>query len=348
MLIIGAAVFVVALIGIAWRIHDIGIVSIVPDALLVRWAPLSRSPQDPIGEAMRLELGDRYCEGGIKDEDRLIVIERWWEDGGAEALIETRNQWPAGAPLRIRAHPPVWFSAGYSRKLEIVPEFDGAEPTEIWIPSIPASPIDPAMQWYDETIEVGLVPEGTRELSFHVTLVEERWHVDDEEPPREVFVWQGHTAMPIRITRGVDDVITPVRSDELDDLMRNSLRLGIHHRECFPGVWCETEGEELPTGPQLDDLTIGLVLEFRHEERLVAWGRFWWRCDAEWGTPWYAPVEIEGDGEAVFEAARHEDGWTVVVTGDGPTALRDFDSTHYWAGRYAIPLSDVERWDKER
>lgn len=348
MLLIAAAVFVVALAGLGWRIHHVGIVSILPDAVLVRWAPLSKSPQDARGKALQDELEDRFYYGGMENKHRVMILKRWWADGGEKILIETRDQWPAGVPLRVRINAPGWFRGGYSRRLHVVPEFEGAQPAELWLPPTPAPLIYRSMMWCDETYEVGIVPEETRELSFHVSLIEKRSRVDDEQPPEELFVWEGHTAMPIRITSGVDDVITPVRSDELDDLMRNRLSLGIHRREWFPGVWCELEGEQLPTAAYLDDLTIGLALEFRHEDRLVAWGRLWWRCDGRWGTPWSAPVRIEGDGEAVLAAAGDEESWTVVVTGDGPTALRDFDSTQYWAGQYVIPLSEVERWDKER
>ena len=138
----------------------------------------------------------------------------------------------------------------------------------------------------------------------------------------------------------IDDVITPVDSEEMRQALMDTLAMGIQdHGEFWPPplrFWIEPT----PT-PLFNGVALGLHVAFLHDGKEVATSRFY--LTEGQGTPHRRnAVAIEGNVRELLLADRSDSQWSVRISGDAELALRVLDKDRYWSGTIVVPLSSLD------
>jgi len=100
----------------------------------------------------------------------------------------------------------------------------------------------------------------------------------------------------------------------------------------------------------VDSGTMAVRILLKHDGQTVAERSAWWSNRMGWAPrgqdEWKLDMVVDHD---LLNRARHagDELWTIVIEGDPSVALRDFESTSYWAGRHEFRNIPVEREGSE-
>lgn len=302
-------------------------------------------------QAIYDELLRRYPVQRLSVGDRAVLAKKQF-DGLPPFDVHTRAQWPVGVPVRVTVTGR--FGGLMPRELRATPDIPsgqtvvaydgGVELTASkWSPDYwdARPPCEPGQQC------IGTPPAGTTEVIFRTNICE-----------GGEMIWQGEVAQKIVVSGTINDILRPVETRAVLALVttaaNGSLRLSPDASQIVINR---------PFGPALDNVTMGVVVEFLQGETVAASAVFLWRnvpATAEsrqlnqvrrtmtrssgeyvdrtmecWAT-------LSGDVEAVRAANPADRTWRVRVRGDGATTLEDYDATAYWSGTFDVPLETVK------
>ncbi len=199
---------------------------------------------------------------------------------------------------------------------------------------------------YGGIIPCGVAAEGGI-ISFYTEVFES-----------EQSLWKGDVSVAYTVVEHVDEVIRPVRSDEIDSLFADALSSRLL-------VLCDGRClfVEPPPCQALANVTVGLEILILHDNIEVGRTETLWRYDAVGvapmpeedtlfgrspgdageGAPYSVLCPVRGDTDRMVSADLSDPAWTIRLRGSGHLALRDFDGTHYWSGHVEMPAAVLER-----
>ena len=161
----------------------------------------------------------------------------------------------------------------------------------------------------------------------------------------EKLVWSGES-LPIELVDSIDEIMTPDDSIELEEKIRDKLRLELHPIPNFPFNIKLAKSN----GVRLNSETWGLQIEVRNRDQVVATGhRLFARTylGSVYGLGKSSEVNLDWDRESLLRACEDlEPQWRIVLVGDPEIALLDLGSDRYWSGEIELPIdwSEIERW----
>jgi hypothetical protein len=285
-------------------------------------------------ELMGRELSARYERGRLSLDVRRKCAAAQFVSGGPDPIkIETRDRWPAGVPVLVIVHNA--FRGPLPRSLFAAPKPAGGEQVTVYDPGWGAE------GWYRTDDPgwlqpAGILPSGTTSVEWQVTIDEGSDHV-----------WQGKFTTPITIGGTIDEVIQPVVLPAAADAIRRALLQTARVEGSGKDLWLSFEHVQMD---ELRGITVGLVMEFRHDGKRVAGLKTVWAQEADLKiragpSGWYRAagttlrsVPIDGDTALLGEMKSGDSRWAMAVRGDGATALRDLKATKYWSGAFELTV----------
>ena len=182
--------------------------------------------------------------------------------------IRMRSKWPRDISLAVSMRVPRWLPLG---KITMTPTMSSSlSPAEVGS-TMGESCGTYALGRRERAAyqELGILPLGKHELTFAIEIEREkdRWF-DDEVLP----VWAGPISLTVEIVSSVDEVLPPIRDQNLDDAVAESLwiqRFGFV-RDGEPGTgealvfWGSPAAFETLRG-----VAVGIEAELWHETELV-------------------------------------------------------------------------------
>lgn len=268
----------------------------------------------PLSEPWKLTFGkilSATLQGPIGADSMGDAIQKLY-DAPLDVTLRSRDPWPIGVPLYVQAFMHHWWPYPTGHRVYVTPRLPNAETT--WLVGS-ASPI---------VLPITEPMDG--EITFDVGIDQFR----QAEPNADwTTVQQRTVTIPVRIAGTIDDVLTPVESEEMDRILQDNLsyEVGDGWITCTPSLATEI--------PLFEGVAIGVVMEFVLDGEVMATELHWWLGGAEhpphdrqWGwtkkSPWLAQ-----SGEV----------WTIRIHSDPEIALRVIDADRYWSGEITIPLT---------
>lgn len=276
------------------------------------------------------ELFSRLAGSGVSDAQRRRVY-----DTLLPSAIQTRNRWPVTLPMRVRLAPSFMFgrntdtlfciSATSPRGLRIDKRIVSSRTLVNYLPV-----------FRDSTRELVAIDSTTTSIDVHA---ESRDATTDQ-----LLEWSGSHTIRVTPVATIDDAIIPVRDAGVDATVQSAMQIHLYDRGPERrDLQVSFGGSEMLAPPGLQDLAFGLRIEFRSGSEVIATCRCFF-SEEPFGNPATSWVRLEGDLDQLFDPNAPTGQWSVVVSGDGEMALRQFDREKYWAGSFTLPFSKVQRY----
>jgi hypothetical protein len=283
--------------------------------------PMSERWKSSYGRVIReLCLTDRIEVSEVNLVDAL----REWYTLPPELSLRTRKVWPEGYSLWVESREQTWWPWPTYLSVAVRRAGAGGDYQEI-------------RPW-----QGFLCPEseaGTGVIHFEATLTQCRQGEtpgnDDSQMPR--LALEGRQLdVPYCIGGSIDQILTPVRSAEVDAMLRCLAYEG-GEGSASVNFW------DMVGGP-VEGLALGLMLEFRLDGELMLKQRVWWDGTAPQDRD-SADVRMEfvrvepepANFKSPWEATPAEN-WTIIIKSDPEMALRVIDRDRYWEGEVQIRL----------
>ncbi|MCZ6493640.1 MAG: hypothetical protein O6933_06115 [Planctomycetota bacterium] len=241
----------------------------------------------------------------------------------AQIQLQTRDPWPEGLPVYIAASWQTWWPLEVLQLL-VQPQIPEAETVEL----------------YDGVTvgRRGLFLPFTEPMkgvvTFDVTVLQLRGEEDDLE---WIEVGTEVIEVPVRIAGKLDEIMTPVQSPQMDQILRDELQLNVIRFteagffDVWPSVW-------VTNTPLFDGIALGLVTEFLLDGEVVAGTTYWWEGGARTFDAAQTANPYWGDFQRLARM-RSEENWTARLRGDAEVALRVVGVDKYWSGQVTIPIT---------
>lgn len=275
--------------------------------------------------------------------------------------FRTRAQWPVGSPLyvgfRSSSLDPSWR---YSRQVRVRSELSDTGEREWAVQRLGVIAAQAAVPWDDGLGMMGTPLMPMQSVRLHRTVTKRS---GDRKP--SVHAAHHTSTLRIRIEGTVDDVLTPIVLPDLDEAISTRLNPSFHRRgwASVPKQPClvvaVTTGcdrnpddsrhlgmcQDLTRHP---DVTFAARFDVLHRGEIVAFARAWWRSEGGRVAPYNGELVLQDAAADLLERDINDGQWSLRVTSDPDTALRDLGSTRYWKGDVTVPLraTDARTWEE--
>lgn len=280
--------------------------------------------------------------------------------------IATRTIWPVGVPIYVSGAIEGYTPAA-ERFVVHAPELDDSAQwkhpiARMVTPKIEARHIPDLAADYTRYLgRAGREVDSLR-LRYSYRIGESCREIPALTREREIRVVE--STLHTRIQGGIDDILAPVRDQELDDLLQRSLnpRLVMSHPSYFLrvhlllGLTC---GDLQDFYDDADGITFAMRIDVFMDDDVVARGVCLFRCSRgrrygdfsvvglEWDDDWDNWLRSLSAGRTPWSerksllAARDEQGkiFSIRLRGDGALALLDAGAERYWHGEVWMPLA---------
>lgn len=325
-----------------------GLLYYAPSIILIAVDPTP----DPRGGAVARELHRRVSAGELtRAQMRMLARQSTPVDSRyLDECLRLRSRWPTASTLRLSVVDAARLRCAYSapRRLIVRPLVSQLavidRPLEVyyetWRWPDDESPV------HDETIPIGILPDGNYEISFELILLEQIGAPRNtlERILQESDFWMEvlthRVVRHVRIGGGLDEVITPMDGEQVRGFVRDAMQLDVQpnplslHKPPRLRVF-------LGDLREYANVTFGLKLEFVRHGEVVAWAQGWVGGDIGKRQP-LRVFQLMGDGSELVKGMQQSDEWSIRVRGDGLMALRDAMGTKYWAGEIVLPLNRID------
>lgn len=273
--------------------------------------------------------------------------------------FRTRAQWPVGSPLYVGFRPSsVNASYRHSRTMFVRSELADSKECMWSILMSGAMYRMKSRPWGDEMRHMGTPPEPASSLRLTRRL--ERFR-ETREP---LVLSSGTSTLGVRIEGTIDDVLKPVVLPDLDEAIVKRLNPMFHRRgwgerdQAILGVATYVACDHEPDDPRYPgmcqdlrrhpDVTFAAEFKVLHRGEVMAKARAWWRSTGTSVAPYNGELLLEDLAPDFYERDINDGQWSLRVSSDPDTALRDLGSTQYWKGDVTIPLrgTDARTWDE--
>lgn len=188
-----------------------------------------------------------------------------------------------------------------------------------------------ALEWQEEEESfqvIGLLPEGTAEVMFDVTV----------RPARDGAKWQGRVPLPVEL---IDEVERePDATNELTAAVReaNVIRIRNELYNGHPSLWMNSRFVR-PISGVLQNTSVAIVAELLRDGEVIAAQRF--EDPDDTGSVLASTRFIRGEVAERIAARKEIERFTIRVRGEPPKDDNRWCRTRYWAGAHTIPLGQV-------
>lgn len=240
-----------------------------------------------------------------------------------EFELRTRPVWPKGVPLYIEAQMRNWWPYRWGHQVFITPPGPDAED----------------IRMFGETygFEAPWIDSDASQVVIDYRIIQ--IHMENNEQILDTYE-EGSCTLPVTFSGTIDDLLTPIRSEEMDTYFTDALKYEHLRNKSGRGgtisfnIWDMRDEMFL-------DLAIGVRLEFIYDGEVVVWKPMWWtisrKPDGYLSLVGNNLSPIQGDIER-YSAATSAEGWTLRMRSDPEIALRVMDAETYWEGEVTIPL----------
>jgi hypothetical protein len=275
----------------------------------------------------------------------------------ATGMLATRPVWPVGVPLYVSINPgPVVDTKPHV--IRITGEWPGAPVMESHaIPStIRCVMPRPGITWDDHASLAGTAPTGS-EVRFRLSVTD-----PEGRDPKSPRVTRRSLTLPVKLAGTVADVMTGVALPDVDAALATQLNATFHrhgwHSNDVPRLWVGTytncEGAPNTEYPGIchalarrPDTTFAARVDIMHDSIVVATASGWWRGTGRSVHPFEGMLDVEIVQDGYRDLPLNDGQWSLRLRSDPELALRDFESTRYWAGDVTVPLrvTDSSNWE---
>lgn len=336
--VLGAAA---AGMGVTSVVRAHGWYALAPDAVLVWWIDHANPKSPAEAERFRAALAEfdrRAATGGFTERQMERLAERAFGPVDWDAALHVREVVLADQPLAFyidttfRHYPRPWrvavvvkpvgnpagmFADGSSTGWQ-TPLGDGVFGMSFWGKYV--------------TYRTPSRGAGSHDMTFEILVIDSPISRPGEFGPNlRGAAWTAVVTRAITTVPTLEEAIAPAAGAGIDAWVRQNLTVetnglnvqaDFHDDKEFPGV------------------TVAIRTELLLDAEVVGTNRRLVRSVTPHAMGVYSAV-VEGDSGvlATFNAA--DPRWTVRITGDGAWALRDVDSTEFWAGSFEMPASEA-------
>jgi len=285
--------------------------------------------------------------------------------------IHTRESWPVGVPIygTVKRLPTL----GAQKRIETVIRFDE-----------PSAPTIRRVEDLDEELRealvrgpgVGMAPpwntfrqqesfgaSGTPQEGIHAVLSVTRELAKVERvylgSGDGVLRWARRIKIPCRISGAIDDILTGVESERVEQMLVQELNPVLRTVEIDHGgglyrgepalkvnLWSIRDLLAL----RFERMTFAVRFELARNHEVVATAAICWPIGTE---PTLAEeayrflgsdsvsLDLRSVDDVVLDQLSRDGAWTLRIVPDPELALRNFDCDRYWKGEVTVPL----RWD---
>ncbi|UCD76179.1 MAG: hypothetical protein JSV91_04500 [Phycisphaerales bacterium] len=307
----------------------------MPSALLVRYAPVDSPQAAGLKARQYRELQRRLnmvwtTRASLSRDNSAVLVRRQLEALALSGpLLHTRPRWPRGVPLglRLENEPVLKTPRSYTLTLHGKQE-NASDPYVIGPNPFYANPGGP-FYWEDPTIVLPLPGSVDSPIDIELRVTER------EDSQFGSLIFRTHASIAIGLVDSIDEVIQPVSWGEFTVVDPEEVKISVVdgsrlRSRVEPAVEIEMPRELLET-----DVALAFRVELKLGEEVVATARLW--CGGFTGLSWsdrvWFTVPLEGDVGRLFGVQPGDESWTIIITGGGEMALRDFDRDRYWKGR---------------
>ena len=317
----------------------------------------------------RCRRSDAKCFLEPEVLDRLLAPAR---ERFAHELVEMRADGVRGLPLEIILHKAAIYIFPTHRLLVATPVFPGAAPAER--KTLDASDRNAALgPKRDVRFTIGVPPDDATEIEFLIEVMhDEKTARYDGQGLRSSYrdrevIWSTRIRKPLQLFDSVEEIIAPVSSPLINELLRDRTKVRIGSGDQTKLVaamvvdWNLLRREEM--------MFAGDVLVLYHDE-VVARGDFILHPFLGPRTSWrFAPIivrpklqpppdhvilgtvsaRLSGDLARLRQADPNDPAWRVVIRSDLTRALESYDARRAWQGEVTAPLRvSLEEPEKEK
>jgi hypothetical protein len=302
-------------------------------------------PWDEKAEARRIDPASAKLRE--LDAAEHLTSEQWVYVLAQKDVIHTRARWPESAPLMVRMRCPVWLGTCQITAQPLIPTGETVEAGTL-TPSRCGNVIFNRVR-AELCQEVGRLKSPARAVEFQCTVdvVPGSWRADrprQRKSPEPKTVWMGVVKVPVQLVRAVDDVITPVRSEDVTKALRTALHVSADYSRYGTvtlGVFVELDRA---VHESLRDIAFGFRVDLLRDGVLVHTLDIQPdplddenACACSSGYAWLKDVTRPAD----LPTSATADHWMFRIRGDGEVALRDWNRSKYWVGEFVLPFALV-------
>jgi hypothetical protein len=185
--------------------------------------------------------------------------------------------------------------------------------------------------WHDQTVPIAGPEEAEAYIEFAT------------EQPSGGYQFR-RVPLTIRRVNRIDEVLTPVGGPTIDAVARQAIALRLVSIPEIP-IPLLSLSDAAPLIPSdAAHVTFAFIADIRFDGQTVVSAKAWLRIGEDQTTNTRGFISYTGERERAMllsSAILTDPRWRILIRGDGETALRDIDATHYWDGTLDLPLSTL-------
>ena len=344
---LGALLLVAAVIPIGTIVSDSMFWWIPTRILILSGAQISSGSTRPID----ITLQRRLYDGAVSRESYTVIANRGMrvDRHDTSRHWRARKRWPTGATIYAEWVDPLELGAppsGVTRMLSVQPTDPDCGATFAYVVNdtfVPQPPNYAQVRypdaWTDPAFAVAIARTDSDGADFVFKVID---YVSQfyKTPHDTILTLRASTVrLPVEVVARIDEAIYLVSCDDVDQQVERDLSVELV-LDSKPFLTLELAR---PTSVEMMDLEVAVQVEIRHGDNVVASVSCRFGKRGVDGIAVATPVYLRGDVAALLSYRSGVPGWTIHVIGDPKLALRNYEATRAWDGRFVIPISDAFR-----
>jgi len=268
-------------------------------------------------------LRERLEQGSVLDRDdwRTILIDKGY--------LHWRDRWPASEPFAVSFHLPALYQ-GLS--VELVPRRKELRPARASHWEMMCGFFGDSRLAAEAYQEIGILGARRHTIDFDVRVTTPQWRSTSRgSKARDRTDVVGPISIEVQVDDSFDAAFPPNDDPAIARIVSAGVQLERDDAFARYAIKLRVPRDRVPAG-------VGLAIELvvKRDGQVVS------RQSAS-GSQLAPSIVLGWIASRVLDDPERTSHWTIEISGDRKSALRDLNATSYWAGSVRIPVSELAR-----